>query len=121
ISATLVRGLPDPLLYEVEQRGEHEEKDQDPEANSLTLWKIRFSRPAQKRSNVFGVILQSRRRAVLVIDRAIGDRLRHGDLVAWIVQIPLRVIGLRVSGQDRVDVIGAHLLIFQTRQRIEDE
>src|SRR5271154_4573972 len=85
----LVRGFPDPLLYEVEQRGEHQEEDQDPEANSLTLWKIRFGCPAQKGCNVLGVIVQGRLGAILIIDRAVGDGLRHRDLVAGIVQIPL--------------------------------
>src|SRR6202050_3690425 len=116
-----VRGLPDPLLHRIEQRREHDEEDQDPEANSLALGKIRFSRPAQKGGNVMGVIIQRRLGAVLVIDSAVGDRLWHRDLVAGIVQIPLEIVGLRIAGQDRVDVIGAHLLIFEARQRVDDE
>src|SRR6202035_331493 len=97
------------------------EEDQDPETNSLSLGKVRFSRPTQEGGNVLGVIFQSRLRAVLVSDSAIGDWLRHRNLVAGIVQIPLQVIGLRIAGQDPVDVIGAHLLIFEARQRVDDE
>src|SRR5580693_5174214 len=93
-----MRGYPDPLFHVVEQHCEHDEEDQDPETNSLSLGKVRFSRPAQEGGNVLGVIFQSRLRAVLVSDSAIGDWLRHRNLVAGIVQIPLQVIGLRIAG-----------------------
>ena len=116
-----MRRLPDPLLHPVEQPREHEQEDHDSEANSPAFKQVRLGRPAEKGGDVPGVVVQGRRRAILVIDHAVCDRLRHRDLVSGEVQIPLRVVGLRITGQDRMDVVGAHLLIFKARQRVKDE
>ena len=33
----------------------------------------------------------------------------------------MRIVGLRVAGQDRIDIVGAHFLVLVERQRVENE
>src|SRR5262249_17512407 len=68
--------------------------------------------PGQKGGNVLRILRHGFGRAILVIDDAVAQRLRHGDFVAGEILVPGRVILLRIAVQERVDVIRALLLVL---------
>ena len=121
-----MRLAPDLLLGEVEQPGEHDQKDHHLEADPLALVEMRLGRPHQEGGDVLAVLLDRLRRAVVVGDLAGEQRLRHREVMAGEVLVVERAgrngdAGGRVlvALQQRRDVVGALLLIL--REQVEDE
>src|SRR5947199_126025 len=60
--------MPDPLLGEVEQAGEHDEKYDHLHAQSLARLEVRLGRPGQECGDILGILVERRRSAVGVLD-----------------------------------------------------
>src|SRR6202030_1960066 len=61
---------------------------------------------------ILGVLRNRLGRAVRVINNIVAQRFWHGDLVARKIFVPVRVVVVRVAVQERIDVIGALLLVL---------
>ena len=79
---------------------------------------VRLGRPHQERRDVLGILVERLRRAVGIVDEAVGERRRHADRMAGEIDVVLHarrhrhVGGLRrVALEHADDVVDAELLI----------
>ena len=107
---------PDALLDEIQQHRQHDQEDHDAEADLLALDHASAPPPSSgTRRRPWRNCRASAGVPSVYLTAPSGERLRHRDLVAGIIEVPLRIVRLRVAGQDRVDVVGADLLVLVER------
>src|SRR4249919_736528 len=87
--------VPDLLLREVEEPGQHDQKEHHLHADPLPDLEVRLGGPHQKRRDILGILFDRHRCAVGVFDALIGQRRRHRDAVAG------KVLVVEISGRQR--------------------